>query len=109
MFQRRRSLSTRYHSGPLSIYFWLESDTYAPFGLVQNTNLPLDPPTTIGSHEKILRRLVSRNFLQDELCSLLGTVFSSKESTNTVLCLPGDDAQVVIDILDEVRRRSANS
>jgi len=38
-----------------------------------------------------------------ELPSLIETIFSSKDEGNTIRCLPRDDAQTFIDVMDEVR------
>ena len=59
-------------------------------------------PTAASSHEQVLRRLTTRLFSQDELPSLLKTIFSNRESTHMVHSLQRGDAQVVVDILDEV-------
>ena len=59
-------------------------------------------PTAASSHEQVLRRLTTRLFSHDELPSLLKTIFSNRESTHMVHSLQRGDAQVVVDILDEV-------
>ena len=59
-------------------------------------------PTAGSSHQQDLRRLTTRLFSQDELPSLLETIFSNRESTSMVHSLQRGDAQVVVDILDEV-------
>ena len=59
-------------------------------------------PIAVSSHEQDLRRLIALLFSQDELPSLLKTIFSNKESIHTVYSPQRGDVQVVVDILDEV-------
>ena len=73
---------------------------------IQRTELS---PTAIGSHEQVLQCLVSRSFSKDELPSLLDTIFSSGGSTRLLLRLQRDNAQVIVDILDEVRHRTLDA
>ena len=58
-------------------------------------------PTAAPSHQQVLRRLTTRLFSQDELPSLLETIFSNGELTHMVHSLQRGDVQIVIDILDE--------
>jgi hypothetical protein len=46
-------------------------------------------------------RLISRGFVPDELPSLIETIFSSKDESDAIRCLLGDDAQDFIDVIDE--------
>ena len=62
--------------------------------------------TAASSHEQVLQRLISLLFSQDELPSILKTIFSNKESTHTVHSPQRGDAQVVVDILDEVYQKT---
>ena len=62
-----------------------------------------------GSHEQVLECLVSHSFPKDELASLLDTILSSEGSTHLFRCLRRDDAQVIIDILDEARDGSLDA
>ena len=50
-----------------------------------------------------LQRLVTRSFSQDELLSLLETTCLWKESSHMLDHLRGDNAQVIVDTLDEAR------
>ena len=65
---------------------------------LQHVDLPL---TATGSHEQALRCLVNRSFSKDELPSLLDTLFSGGGSTRLLRCLQRENAQVIVDILDE--------
>ena len=58
---------------------------------------------TSDPNVRIYRRLISRTFSQDELPSLLGTLFSVK-LFDMVQRPQGGDAQVLVDVLDEARR-----
>jgi hypothetical protein len=49
------------------------------------------------------RRLIRHAFAPHELPSLVEAIFSSKDESSIVLCLHGDDAQLFIDVIDEVR------
>lgn len=50
-----------------------------------------------------LERLIAREFVPDELPSLVEETFSCKDIDVTIRCLPGDGAQTFIDVMDEVR------
>ena len=67
-----------------------------------HTNDPLDPPIHIGSHEQAWRRLIGRAVPQDELPSLIETIFSDRKTIEMVDCLQGSDTQAFIDVIDEV-------
>ena len=61
------------------------------------------PPLLISdSGKRALQCLVSRSVPQDELPSLIETVVSSAKAANIVQCLQGSDAQVFIDMVDQV-------
>jgi hypothetical protein len=49
------------------------------------------------------RRLIRHAFAPHELPSLVEAIFSSKDESGIVRCLNGDDAQIFIDVIDEVR------
>jgi hypothetical protein len=63
----------------------------------RETTLTLDPGTLA------LRRLVSCTVPQDELPSLIITIVSNVKAANIVESLEGGDAQIFIDIMDQVR------
>ena len=69
-------------------------------------NPPPDLSTVPDSHDQTLQRLVSRAVSQNELASLVETVFSNKKVTDTVDRLQGSDIQTFIDVIDEVRHRT---
>jgi hypothetical protein len=69
-------------------------------------NPPPDLFTVPDSHDQTLQRLVSRTVPQNELASLVETVFSNKKVADTVDCLRGSDIQTFIDVIDEVRHRT---
>ena len=66
-------------------------------------NDPSDPPIAFDSHEQAWQRLISRTTPQDELPSLIETIFSSRKTINMVDPLQDSDAQAFIDVIDEVR------
>lgn len=61
------------------------------------------PPILISDSDKrALQRLVSSSISQDELSSLIETVVSNTKAANIVQCLRGSDAQIFIDVIDQV-------
>ena len=48
-------------------------------------------------------RLLKREFAPDELPSLIEVIFSSRDVRDMIRCLLADDAQIFIDVLDQVR------
>ena len=48
-------------------------------------------------------RLVKREFAPHELPSLIEAIFSSNDGDEMIRCLPRDDAQTFIDVIDEAR------
>ena len=58
--------------------------------------------TTIDSYEQAWQRLISRAVPQDELPSLIETIFSDRRRTDMVDRLQGSDAQAFIDVVDGV-------
>ena len=48
-------------------------------------------------------RVIGRAFAPHELPSLIEAIFSSKDEGNMIRCLPRDDAQTFIYVMDEVR------
>jgi hypothetical protein len=49
------------------------------------------------------KRLIRRAFAPHELPPLVEAIFSSKDESGIARCLHGDDAQIFIDVIDEVR------
>lgn len=47
-------------------------------------------------------RLVRREFIPDQLPSLIEAIFTCEDIDNTIRRLPRDDAQIFVDIMDEV-------
>ena len=62
-----------------------------------------DPPVPIDSREQAWQRLLSRAAPQDELPSLIETIFSDRETAKMVDRLRGSEAQAFIDVIDGVR------
>jgi len=75
----------------------------------QHTGDPPDPPIAIDSHEQAWQNLINRTTPQDELPSLIETVFSGRKTTDMVDSLQGRDAQAFIDVIDKVRDRARYS
>ena len=48
-------------------------------------------------------RLIRHKFAPHELPSLIDAILSSKDEGDTLRCLPGGDAQIFIDVIDEAR------
>lgn len=61
-----------------------------------------DPSIAIGSHNQLLQRLISHTVPQDELCSLIETIFSDRKATDVIDHLRGSDTQAFIDVVGEV-------
>ena len=66
-------------------------------------DLPPDPPIVPDSRDQTLQLLISRAVPQNELASLIETIFSNKVA-DVVGRLQGSDAQTFIDVIDEVWR-----
>ena len=73
------------------------------FDSTRDMNPPSDPPIILNANGQALRRLISPSVLQDELPSLIETIFSNVGVTDIADCLQGSDAQTFIDIIDQVR------
>ena len=69
------------------------------------TSLP-DPFIAIGSREQAWQNLVDHAVPQDELLSLIETIFSDEKATEMVDGLQESNAQAFIDVIDEVRHRT---
>ena len=67
------------------------------------------PIGTPRSPDKTWQRLISNAVPQDELASLVETVFSKKKIANLVDSLQGEHVQTFIDIIDTVRDRTLRS
>jgi len=55
---------------------------------------------------RVLQRLISGTFPQDELASLIEKIFSSRQTIDLVDCLQESDVQAFIDVIHEVCCRS---
>ena len=62
-----------------------------------------DSPNLIGLDVPACKRLISRTFSPQEVISLIGAIFASKDEFKAVRDLRGDDAQAVIDVIHGVR------
>jgi hypothetical protein len=63
---------------------------------------PSDLSVTLSHYDQAWQRLVSGAVPQDELASLIETIFSSEKVTDRVNRLQGNDIQTFIDVLDAV-------
>jgi hypothetical protein len=63
---------------------------------------PSGPPTIIDSYDQAWQHLVSGSTPQDELASLMETIFSSEKAADMADCLKGNDVQTFIDVIDAV-------
>jgi hypothetical protein len=68
-------------------------------------DLPPDPPIVPDSRDQALQLLISGAVPQNELASLIETIFSNKV-TDVVDRLQGSDVQTFIDVIDEVWRHT---
>jgi hypothetical protein len=59
----------------------------------------------LNSNTPACGRLIRRAFASHELPSLIETIFSSKDESDAIHCLLGDDAQAFIDVIDEALDR----
>ena len=64
-----------------------------------------DPPIRINSRVRVWQHLISCTIPQDELPSLMETIFSGGKTTEMVNSLPESDTQTFIDTIDEVGSR----
>lgn len=55
------------------------------------------------------RRLIRRAFALDELPSLIEAMLSNEREAKSILCLPAEDAQILIDVINEARSLSPRS
>ena len=62
-------------------------------------------PITISPREQAWQRLISNAVAQDELPSLIDTIFLDKKITDIVDYLQESDAQAFVDVIDGVRHR----
>ena len=53
-------------------------------------------------------RLIKREFVSDELPSMIGDIFKSKDVDNTIRRLPKGDAQGFVDAVYQARHSSAH-
>jgi hypothetical protein len=63
---------------------------------------PPNPYIVIDSYDQAWQRLISGAAPQDELASLVETVFSNEKVTDMVDLLQGNDVQTCINIIDAV-------
>ena len=66
---------------------------------------PVPPPDlsiALDPYDQAWQRLISGAVSQDELASLLETIFSSEKVAGMVDCLQGNDVQTFIDVIDAV-------
>ena len=68
---------------------------------------PSEPSLVLDSGERALQRLISNDIPQDELASLIETIFSSRNAINMVGRLGECDAQTFVDVVYEVRYHSS--
>jgi hypothetical protein len=61
-----------------------------------------DPPITPDPYDRAWERLISSVVPQNELASLLDTIFSNDKVANTVRSLQGNEVQTFIDVIDTV-------
>jgi hypothetical protein len=69
-------------------------------------DLPPDSSVVLDSHNQALQRLISRAVPQNELASLIKTVFSDKKVTDLLGRLRGSEVQAFIDAIDKVRHHT---
>ena len=55
-------------------------------------------------HAPAFRRLMRHEFVSDELPSLIEDIFTSNDVDDRISCLPKDDAQTFVDVIDQARR-----
>ena len=70
---------------------------------------PVPPPDlfiTLDSYDQAWQRLIGGAVPQDELASLIETVFSNEKVTNMADCLQGNEVQTFIDVMDAVWRHA---
>jgi hypothetical protein len=63
---------------------------------------PPDPSIIIDSYDQAWQRLINGAVPQDELASLIETLFPSEKATDAVDGLQGNDVQAFIDVIDAV-------
>ena len=61
-----------------------------------------DPSIATESHKQAWQQLINRTISQDELPSLIETIFSDRKATSMVDPLQESDAQAFIDVIDGV-------
>ena len=66
-----------------------------------DTNHPPEPPLVSDPDKQALQRLVSRAVPQDELPSVIGSIFSNMKTTDIVGSLQQSGAQRFIDVIDQ--------
>ena len=72
-------------------------------GHLQPTVDPTSGLSTLVDHSMpAYKRLISGDFSPQELISLIGAIFTSKDEVRMICNLCGDDAQTFIDVIHEV-------
>ena len=61
-----------------------------------------EPALIPDFNKRILQRLVNPEVSKDELPPLIATIVSNMKAGDIVECLEGSDAQIFIDVMDEV-------
>jgi len=62
-----------------------------------------DPPFFLGPNISACERLLRGGFDRNELAFLIEAIFSSEEEVKMICCLNVYDAQIFIDVIDQVR------
>ena len=79
------------------------TDSDMPFPPIPaDTDHSPDPPLILDSDRQALQRLVSGTVPHDELPSLIGSIVTNVKAASIVTCLQGSDAQMFIDVIDQV-------
>lgn len=73
---------------------------------VQHTANPPHPSIIAKSREQAWQRLIGSAVPQDELPSLIETIFSDRKAAEMVDRLQGSEAQAFIDVIDGVRHHA---
>lgn len=71
--------------------------------MITHVHETYQPSPDLNSDCPAYKRLISGNFSQTELISLLEATFTSQDEARVIDDLCGDDAQAFIDVVDEVR------
>ena len=72
-------------------------------------DLSPDPSTVLDPHNQAFQRLIDPAVPQSEVASLVEIVFSNRKVADLARHLRGSEAQVFIDVIDEVRHHTRPS